>query len=141
MTSSTSAAHAAETPLSTPELASAVAALLLLSPLQDFLVQYSRVLCDQFAPAVPDAQLRAFVNDVFDEGGQTAPADVVLEFKHVCRCVSQPAAAPVCCMWATCLLYVGTSSASLIGSIEQPSDQPTALQQDATGSRSSRVQA
>jgi hypothetical protein len=71
---------------------SAVAALLLPLPLQDFLVQYSRVLCDQFAPAVPDAQLRSFVNDVFDEGGQAAPADVVLEFKHVCRC-AQPAAA------------------------------------------------
>jgi hypothetical protein len=98
---SSSAAHAAVALPSTLELASAVAALLLLWPLQDFLVQYSRVLCDQFAPAVSDAQLRAFVKDVFDEGGQAAPADVVLELKHVCRC-ALPAAAQPCLMWEAC---------------------------------------
>jgi len=58
-----------------------------LPALQDFLVQYSRLLCDQFAPGVPDSRVRAFVNEVLSDAatGQARPADVVLEFKHVCR--------------------------------------------------------
>lgn len=55
--------------------------------LKDFLLQYSLMLCDQFAPAVSEAQLRAFVTDVLTDNtpGPAQPADVVLEFKHVCR--------------------------------------------------------
>lgn len=50
-------------------------------------MQYSRLLCDQFAPGVTEGRVRAFVNEVLSDAatGQARPADLALGFKHVCR--------------------------------------------------------
>lgn len=52
-------------------------------------MHYSRLLCDQFGQPISEERLRAFVTDVLSDTaavGPARPADVVLEFKHVCRC-------------------------------------------------------
>lgn len=61
-------------------------------PPQDFLLQFSRLFSEQFAPGVADARLRAFVNEVLSgsAAAQPTPADLALEFKHVCRCDNYP---------------------------------------------------
>lgn len=61
----------------------------LLSHLQEFLVRYSRLFCEQYAPAVTDGAVQAFVADVLSDApaGPPRPADCALEFKHVCRWV------------------------------------------------------